>query len=108
MATKRNLSKIRIYLRSYDYCLIDSFIGQIVKNVKGTGALVSGPLLLPTKIEKFSFNRSPHGDKKAMDQFERRTHSRILEIEIIDPTSTTVEELTKMTLPAGIHIEIKV
>ena len=73
---------------------------------KRTGALVAGPIPLPTRIEKFTVNRSPHVDKKSMDQFELRTHKRLLDI--VNPTMNTVDELKKLNLPAGVDITIKI
>ena len=79
---------------------------HIVETAKRTGARVAGPIPLPTLIEKFTVNRSPHVDKKSMDQFEIRTHKRLLDI--IEPTSKTVDELKKLNLPAGVDITIKI
>jgi len=97
-------SKIRIRLKGYDYRIIDQSTEDIVDTVKRSGARVSGPVPLPTKVEKHTVNRSPHVDKKSMDQFEIRTHKRL--IDIIDPTSQTVDELKKLNLPAGVDIKI--
>ncbi len=98
--------KIRIRLKGFDYRMIDQSAGEIVETAKRTGARVSGPIPLPTRIERFTVNRSPHVDKKSMDQFEIRTHKRMLDI--IDPTANTVDELKKLNLPAGIDITIKI
>ena len=98
--------KIRIRLKAYDYKLLDQSAGEIVETAKRTGAKVAGPIPLPTKIEKFTVNRSPHVDKKSMDQFEMRTHKRLLDI--IEPTAKTVDELRKLNLPAGVDITIKI
>ncbi|WP_461786611.1 30S ribosomal protein S10, partial [Prosthecobacter sp.] len=92
--------RIRIRLRAYDYRVLDKSTADIVETAKRTGARVAGPIPLPTRIEKFTVNRSPHVDKKSMDQFEIRTHKRLLDI--VDPTSRTVDELKKLNLPSGV------
>ncbi|MBV6499564.1 MAG: 30S ribosomal protein S10 [Prosthecobacter sp.] len=101
-----NNQKIRIRLRAYDYRTLDKSTADIVETAKRTGAKVAGPIPLPTRIEKFTVNRSPHVDKKSMDQFEIRTHKRLLDI--VDPTSRTVDELKKLNLPSGVDITIKI
>ena len=98
--------RIRIRLRAYDYRALAKSVTEIVDTAKRTGAKVAGPIPLPTRIEKFSVNRSPHVDKKSVDQFELRTHKRILDI--VDPTARTVDELKKLNLPAGVDITIKI
>ncbi|MEX0325405.1 MAG: 30S ribosomal protein S10 [Puniceicoccaceae bacterium] len=98
--------RIRIKLQGYDYRIIDQSAGEIVDTAKRSGARVSGPIPLPTRIEKVSVNRSPHVDKKSMDQFEQRTHKRL--IDIVEPTAQTVDELKKLNLPAGVDITINV
>lgn len=98
--------RIRIKLQGYDYRIIDQSASEIVDTAKRSGARVSGPIPLPTLIEKVSLNRSPHVDKKAMDQFEQRTHKRL--IDIVEPTAQTVDELKKLNLPAGVDITINV
>ncbi len=98
--------KIRIRLRAFDSRAIDRSATEIVETAKRTGAKVAGPIPLPTRIEKFSVNRSVHVNKKSADQFEIRTHKRLLDI--IEPTSRTVEELKKLNLPAGVDIAIKI
>ncbi|GAA5134561.1 MAG: 30S ribosomal protein S10 [Verrucomicrobiota bacterium] len=98
--------RIRIRLRAYDYRVLDKSTADIVETAKRTGAKVAGPIPLPTRIEKFTVNRSPHVDKKSMDQFEIRTHKRLLDI--VDPTSRTVDELKKLNLPSGVDITIKI
>ncbi len=98
--------KIRIRLRAYDSRLLDKSTSDIVDTAKRTGARVSGPIPLPTRIEKFSVNRSPHVNKKSAEQFEIRTHKRLLEI--VEPTARTVDELKKLNLPAGVDITIKI
>ena len=98
--------RIRIKLQGYDYRIIDQSAHEIVDTAKRSGARVSGPIPLPTRIEKVSVNRSPHVDKKSMDQFEQRTHKRL--IDIVEPTAQTVDELKKLNLPAGVDITINV
>jgi small subunit ribosomal protein S10 len=97
--------KIRIRLKGYDYRLLDQSLVDIVSTAKRTGAIVKGPIPLPTKIEKFTVLRSPHVDKKSREQFERRTHKRLLDI--LDPTPETVDALMKLELPSGVDVEIK-
>lgn len=98
--------RIRIKLQGYDYRIIDQSASEIVDTAKRSGARVSGPIPLPTLIEKVTINRSPHVDKKSMDQFEQRTHKRL--IDIVEPTAQTVDELKKLNLPAGVDITINV
>jgi len=98
--------RIRIRLRGYDHRVLDQSASDIVETAKRTGARVAGPIPLPTRRERYTVNRSPHADKKSMDQFEIRTHKRILDI--IGPTAQTVDELKKLNLPAGVDITIKV
>ena len=98
--------RIRIRLKGFDHRVIDQSVGEIVETAKRSGARVSGPVPLPTRIEKFTVNRSPHVDKKSMDQFEVRTHKRL--IDILEPTAATVDELKKLNLPAGVDISINV
>ena len=97
---------IRIRLRAYDHRVIDRSAQEIVETAKRTGAKVAGPIPLPTRVEKFSVNRSVHVNKKSADQFEIRTHKRMLDI--VDPTSRTVDELKKLNLPAGVDITIRI
>ena len=97
---------IRIRLRAYDSRLLDKSTADIVETAKRTGARVAGPIPLPTRIEKFSVNRSPHVDKKSAEQFEIRTHKRLLDI--VEPTARTVDELKKLNLPAGVDITIQI
>ena len=97
--------KIRIRLRAYDHRLLDQSVREIVDTVKRTGGRVAGPIPLPTKIEKFTVLRSPHVDKKSREQFEIRTHKRVLDI--VDPTPQTVDALMKLDLAAGVDVEIK-
>jgi small subunit ribosomal protein S10 len=98
--------KIRIRLRGFDYRVVDQSTSDIVETAKRSGARVAGPVPLPTKIERITVNRSPHVDKKSMDQFEVRTHKRL--IDILEPTAQTVDELKKLNLPAGVDITINV
>ena len=97
--------KIRIRLKAYDHEVIDSSARKIVETVTRTGAQVAGPVPLPTRIQKFDLLRSPHIDKTSRDQFEIRTHLRLMDI--IDPTDKTVDQLMKLDLPAGVDVEIK-
>ena len=97
--------KIRIKLKSYDYNLVDKSAEKIVKTVKSTGAVVNGPIPLPTHKRIYTVLRSPHVNKTSRDQFEIRTHLRLMDI--IDPTDKTVDALMKLDLPAGVDVEIK-
>ena len=97
---------IRIRLKAYDHCVLDSSTKEIVNTAKRTGAQIRGPIPLPTHIEKFTVNRSPHVDKKSRDQFEIRTHYRLLDI--VEPTPQTVDALMKLDLAAGVDVEIKI
>ena len=97
--------KIRIRLKAFDYRLIDQSAARIVDTAKRTGAAVNGPVPLPTKIERFDVLRSPHVNKTSRDQFEIRSHLRLMDI--IDPTDKTVDALMKLDLPAGVDVEIK-
>ena len=101
-----NGQRIRIELRGFDYRVIDQSASDIVDTAKRTGARVAGPIPMPTRIERYTVNRSPHVDKKSMDQFELRTHKRL--IDIMEPTVQTVDELKKLNLPAGVEININV
>ncbi len=97
--------KIRIRLKAYDHRVLDQSAERIVDTAKRTGAFVSGPVPLPTEINRFCVNRSPHVDKKSREQFEIRTHKRLLDI--LEPTQQTVDALMKLDLPAGVDVEIK-
>ena len=97
--------RIRIRLKASDHRLLDQSTTEIVDTAKRTGAQVRGPIPLPTRIEKFTVNRSPHVDKKSREQFEMRTHKRLLDI--VDPTPQTVDALMKLDLAAGVDVEIK-
>ena len=96
---------IRIRLKAFDHRILDQSTSEIVETAKRTGAQVRGPIPLPTRIEKFTVLRSPHIDKKSREQFEIRTHKRLLDI--IDPTPQTVDALMKLDLAAGVDVEIK-
>jgi small subunit ribosomal protein S10 len=97
--------KIRIRLKAYDHRVLDQSVQQIVEAAERTGAAVVGPVPLPTKIEKFTVNRSTFIDKDSREQFEIRTHKRL--IDVIDPGSKTIDTLMRLNLPAGVDIEIK-
>lgn len=97
---------IRIRLRAFDHGVLDSSTSEIVNTAKRTGARVRGPVPLPTRTERFTVLRSPHIDKGSMEQFEMRTHKRL--IEIVDPTPQTVDALMKLDLAAGVDVEIKI
>ena len=97
--------KIRIRLKAYDHKLLDVSVNEIVDTAKRTGARVAGPIPLPTVINKYTVNRGPHIDKKSREQFEIRTHKRL--IDILDPTPQTVDALMKLELAAGVDVEIK-
>ena len=97
--------KIRIRLKAYDHKLLDLSVSEIVDTAKRTGAVVHGPIPLPTRIERYTVLRSPHIDKKSREQFEIRTHKRV--IDIIQPTGKTIDALNKLSLPAGVDIKIK-
>ena len=96
---------IRIRLRAFDHRLLDQSTREIVDTAKRTGAQVAGPIPLPTRISKYTVNRSPHVDKKSRDQFEVRTHKRLLDI--LEPTPQTLDALMKLDLSAGVDVEIK-
>jgi small subunit ribosomal protein S10 len=96
---------IRIRLKAFDHRVLDQSTGEIVTTAKRTGARVRGPIPLPTRFEKFTVLRSPHVDKKSREQFEIRTHKRLLDI--VDPTPQTVDALMKLDLAAGVDVEIK-
>ncbi len=104
MADEAN-SKIRIRLKAFDHKLLDLSAGEIVDTAKRTGARVAGPIPLPTKIEKYTVLRSPHVNKKSREQFEIRTHKRLLDI--LDPTQQTVDALMRLDLSAGVEVEIR-
>jgi small subunit ribosomal protein S10 len=97
--------KIRIRLKAYDYRLLDQSVREIVDTIRRTGGRVAGPIPLPTRIERFTVNRSPHSDKKSREHFEIRTHKRLLDV--LEPTQQTIDALGKLDLAAGVDVEIK-
>lgn len=100
-----NEYKIQISLKGYDHRMLDKSVKRIVDTISRTGSRISGPILLPTRIKKYTVLRSPHVDKRGMDQFEMRIHKRLIYTH--NPTSVTVDELGKLELPSGIDVEIK-
>lgn len=105
MAKKTKSAKIRLKLKSFDHKLLDISMGEIVDTVKKTGAVIKGPVPLPTRRELYTVLRSPHVDKKSREQFELKTHKRMLDI--VEPTAKTIDALRKLDLPAGVDVEIK-
>ena len=105
-SSTKTAQKIRIKLQAYEHRILDQSVAEILNTARRTGSVVAGPILLPTRIERMTVNRSPHVDKKSMDQFEIRTHKRLMDI--IKPTAKTVDELKKLNLPAGVDISIKI
>jgi len=105
MAKKGKSAKIRLKLKSFDHKLLDLSMEEIVETVKRTGALVIGPVPLPTKRELFTVLRSPHVNKKSREQFHIKTHKRLMDI--VDSTAKTIDSLRKLDLPAGVEVEIK-
>lgn len=101
----KNKKKIRIRLKCFDHRLLDACTLEIVETAKRSGATVVGPVPLPRRIKKITVNRSVHADKKSMEQFESREHTRMLDI--AEPTAHTVDELKKLNVPAGVEIEIQ-
>ena len=97
--------KIRIRMEAYDHEVLDGAVASIVETAKRTGAMVHGPIPLPTRIERYTVLRSPHVNKKSREQFEMRTHKRV--IEITEATAKTMDALTKITMPAGVNVRIK-
>jgi small subunit ribosomal protein S10 len=97
--------KLRIRLKAYDHRILDQSATEIVSTAKRTGAVVAGPIPLPTTRNRYCVLRSPHSDKKSREQFEIRTHKRL--IDLLEPTPATIEALTKLDLPSGVDIEIK-
>lgn len=97
--------KIRIRLRAYDYRLLDQSVAEIVERAKRTGARIAGPIPLPTSINRYTVLRSPHVDKKSREQFEVRTHKRVLDI--LEPPQQTIDALMKLDLPSGVDVKIK-
>lgn len=98
--------RIRIKLKAYDHRVLDQSTEEIVETAKRTGAKILGPIPLPTKIERYTVLKSPHVDKKSREQFEIRTHKRLLDV--VEPTAKTIDELRKLNLPAGVDIKIKI
>ena len=97
--------RIRIRMEAYDHSVLDQSAGDIVDTAKRTGAVVHGPIPLPTRIERYTVLRGPHIDKKSREQFEIRTHKRL--IDIVQPTGKTIDALNQLSLPAGVDIKIK-
>lgn len=109
MSTKpsaKAVQKIRIKLQAYEHRILDQSVAEILNTARKTGSMVAGPIPLPTRVQRYTVNRSPHVNKKSMDQFESRTHKRLMDI--INPTARTVDELKKLNLPAGVDILLKV
>ena len=102
---KASQEKIRIRMEAYDHSILDQSAADIVDTAKKTGAIVHGPIPLPTRIERYTVLRSPHIDKKSREQFEIRTHKRL--VDIVQPTGKTIDALNKLSLPAGVDIKIK-
>ena len=98
-------SRLRIKLRAYDHKVLDLSVKEIVQTAKDTGARVAGPIPLPTEVNRYTVLRSPHVDKKSREQFEMRTHKRL--VDIVDPTQQTVDSLMKLDLSTGVDVEIK-
>ncbi|MER3438112.1 MAG: 30S ribosomal protein S10 [Chloroflexota bacterium] len=105
MVSKKPTQKIRIRLKAYDHRILDQSAEKIVETAESTGAKVAGPVPLPTKVEKFCVIRSPFIDKDSQEQFEIRTHKRL--IDVLDPSGNTIRALMRLNLPAGVDIEIK-
>jgi small subunit ribosomal protein S10 len=97
--------RIRIRMESYDHAVLDQSAADIVDTAKRTGAVVYGPIPLPTRIERYTVLRSPHIDKKSREQFEIRTHKRL--VDIVQPTGKTIDALNKLSLPAGVDVKIR-
>jgi small subunit ribosomal protein S10 len=98
--------KIRIRIEAYDHAVLDKSVKEIVETAQRTGAKYSGPIPLPTKIERYTVLRSPHVDKKSREQFEIRTHKRV--IEVLEPNAKTIDALKTLSIPAGVDIRIKI
>ncbi len=105
MVARKSTQKIRIRLKAYDHRILDQSASKIVETAESTGAKVAGPIPLPTRIEKFCVMRSPFVDKDSQEQFEIRTHKRL--IDVLDPGGNTIRALMRLNLPAGVDIEIK-
>ncbi|MDQ7779864.1 MAG: 30S ribosomal protein S10 [Planctomycetota bacterium] len=98
--------RIRIRIEAYDHKVLDKSVKEIVETAQRTGAKYSGPIPLPTKIERYTVLRSPHVDKKSREQFEIRTHKRV--IDVLDPSAKTIDALKSLNIPAGVDIRIKI
>ncbi|HAN30645.1 MAG TPA: 30S ribosomal protein S10 [Myxococcales bacterium] len=98
-------TRIRIRLKAYDHKLLDASVSEIMTTVRNTGARIAGPIPLPTRINRYTVLRGPHVDKKSREQFEIRTHKRLLDI--LDPTQQTLDALMRLDLAAGVSVEIK-
>ncbi|MBF0359668.1 MAG: 30S ribosomal protein S10 [Oligoflexia bacterium] len=98
-------NRLRIKLRAYDHRVLDTSVKEIVQTARGTGARIVGPIPLPTEINRYTVLKSPHVDKKSREQFEMRTHKRL--VDIVDPTQQTIDRLMKLDLSAGVDVEIK-
>ncbi|MBC16386.1 30S ribosomal subunit protein S10 [Pseudodesulfovibrio profundus] len=105
MAASMASDRIRIKLRSYDYRILDKAVTEIVDTARNTGAAIAGPVPLPTRVHRTTIQKSVHVDKKSREQFEMRIHKRLLDI--LEPTQQTVDALGKLSLPAGVDVEIK-
>jgi len=103
--TEQVINRIRVKLKAYDHRLIDKSVKAIVETVERTGAEISGPVPLPTKIKRYTVLRSPHVNKKSREQFEIRIHKRL--IDILTPNENTIDALMKLQLPAGVYVEIE-
>ena len=99
------MNRLRIKLRAYDYQVLDNSVQEIVQTARNTGARIAGPIPLPTEINRYTVLRSPHVNKKSREQFEMRTHKRL--VDILEPTQQTVDSLMKLDLSAGVDVEIK-
>src|SRR3954470_11066210 len=106
MVARKPSQKIRIRLKAFDHKILDQSAGKIVETAEATGAKVAGPVPLPTRIEKFTVMRSPFVDKDSQEHFEIRTHKRL--IDVLEPDSKAIDTLTRLNLPAGVDIEIKI
>ncbi len=100
-----NSDRLRIKLKAYDYRMLDKAVAEIVDSARNTGASIAGPIPLPTRIRKYTVNRSVHVNKKSREQFELRVHKRM--VDLLEPTQQTVDALGKLNLPAGVDVEIK-
>jgi small subunit ribosomal protein S10 len=105
MAMANKSTKIRIRLKAYDHRLLDQAVAEIVESARRTGAKLAGPIPLPTRINRYTVLRGPHVDKKSREQFEIRTHKRL--VDILDPTPQTLDALMKLDLSAGVDVEIR-